>query len=198
MEKNIALESLVELTNNNLGYVPSTPTEFNALSLLIQKKTGRSISLSSIKRIWGYVRYEGFPSLTTLNNLAQYNGFKDWESFMTTHSARNSEEDSEFIDESIVNTDSLKPGDRLLLKWGDGKACEIECVSSMTFRVVSSHNIKLQPGDVGTIHTLCVGHPIYVSDIRRHDGLLIPAYIGAKRGGITSIALMPSIRKIGL
>ena len=82
MEKNNALEALVDITNNNLGYVPSTPTEFNELSRLIQQKTGRSLSLSSIKRIWGYVKYEGFPSVTTLNILAQYNEFKDWESFM--------------------------------------------------------------------------------------------------------------------
>lgn len=87
MEKNIALEALVEITNNNLGFVPSTPTEFNDLSRLIHKKTGRSLSLSSIKRIWGYVRYEGFPSLTTLNTLAQYNGFKDWETFKLSNSA---------------------------------------------------------------------------------------------------------------
>lgn len=77
MEKNNALEALVDITNNNLGYVPSTPTEFNELSRLIQQKTGRSLSLSSIKRIWGYVKYEGFPSVTTLNILAQYNEFKD-------------------------------------------------------------------------------------------------------------------------
>ena len=68
MEKNNALEALVDITNNNLGYVPSTPTEFNELSRLIQQKTGRSLSLSSIKRIWGYVKYEGFPSVTTLRD----------------------------------------------------------------------------------------------------------------------------------
>ena len=82
MKKNLALEALVDITNSNLGYIPSTPAEFNELSRMIQQKTGRSISLSSIKRIWGYVRYEGFPSVTTLNTLAMYNEFKDWETFL--------------------------------------------------------------------------------------------------------------------
>ncbi len=188
MEKNIALEALVEITNNNLGYIPSTPTEFNELSLLIKKKTGRSLSLSSIKRIWGYVEYKGFPSVTTLNTLAQYNEFKDWESFMVDKAASDSD-DSSFIEKTMINTDTLQTGDRLMLGWGNGKSCEIECVAHMRFRVSSSKNIKLQPGDTFTLHAVCVSHPIYVSDIERGD-TRIPAYIGAKRGGITTISVL--------
>lgn len=193
MEKNIALEALVEITNNNLGYVPATPTEFNELSLMIKKKTGRSLSLSSIKRIWGYVEYKGFPSVTTLNTLAQYNEFKDWESFMINRTAI-STDDSSFIEKTMINTDTLETGDRILLGWGNGKSCEIECVASMRFRVNGSKNIKLQPGDTFTLHAVCVSHPIYVNDIERGD-LRIPAYIGAKKGGITTISILPA-RKV--
>lgn len=191
MEKNLALEALVGITNNNLGYIPSTPTEFNELSRMIQKKTGRSISLSSIKRIWGYVKYEGFPSVTTLNNLAQYNEFKDWESFLMSHSTQNSDDDSGFIEKSLINTDSLNVGDRLSLSWNNGKSCEIECIAHMRFRVNESHNIKLEVGDTFTLHTLCVGHPIYVSDIERGD-LHVAAYIGAKKGGLSTITHIPN------
>lgn len=189
MEKNIALEALVEITNNNLGYVPASPSEFNELSLMIKKKTGRSLSLSSIKRIWGYVEYKGFPSVTTLNTLAQYNEFKDWESFMVNRAATDND-DSSFIGKSMINADTLETGDRLLLEWGNGKSCEIECVAYMRFRVNSSKNIKLQPRDIFTLHAVCVSHPIYVSDIERGD-MCIPAYIGAKKGGITTIYILP-------
>ena len=188
MEKNIALEALVEITNNNLGYVPATPTEFNELSLLIKKKTGRSLSLSSIKRIWGYVEYKGFPSVTTLNTLAQYNEFKDWESFMVNRAT--SDSDSSFIEKSMIKADTLRTGDRLLLEWGSGKSCEIECVAHMRFRVNNSKSIKLQPGDTFTLHAVCMSHPLYVSDIERGD-MCIPAYIGAKRGGVTPITILP-------
>ena len=185
MEKNIALETLVELTNANLGYVPSTPTEFNDLSRMIKAKTGRSISLSSIKRIWGYVRYEGFPSVSTLNNLAQYNGYKDWDTFMLGYISDRGA-DSAFLKESVVSADNLTAGDCLLLSWGDGKSCEIEYLEAMRFRVNDSRNIKLEPGDTFTVRTLSLGHPLYVSDIRRGD-MYLPAYIGAKKGGLTKI-----------
>lgn len=186
MDKNTALETLVDLTNDNLGYVPATPTEFNEVTVEIERKTGCSISLSSVKRIWGYVRYEGFPSVTTLNNLAKYNGYKNWEDFLTSKLFVRMTEDSGFFEESVVNPIDLNPGDRIALKWGKDKSCEIECILPMRFRVVKAENIKLQTGDVFTLHTLCLGHPIYLSDIVRGETRL-PAYIGAKKGGLSSI-----------
>lgn len=185
MEKNLALEALVDITNNNLGYVPSTPSEFNELSRIIQQKTGRSISLSSIKRIWGYVRYEGFPSVTTLNTLAQYNEFTDWETFLIGNSSRNGD-DSGFLEASVINAENIETGKKLLLCWGDDKSCEIESLGASKFRVNRSQNIKLLPDDTFTLHTLCLGHPIYISDIMRGE-LRLPAYIGAKKGGLTSV-----------
>ena len=185
MEKNLALEALVDITNSNLGYIPSTPTEFNELSRMIKQKTGRSISLSSIKRIWGYVKYEGFPSVTTLNILAKYNEFQDWETFLIGNSSTGGE-DSGFLSESVINANDLKPGEKLLLTWGDEKSCEIECIEALRFRVNAANNIKLKPKDTFSLHTLCIGHPIYISDIQRGN-VYIPAYIGARKGGLTAI-----------
>lgn len=189
MKKNIILDTLVDITNNSLGYVPSTPTEFNELSREIQKKTGRSLSLSSIKRIWGYVRYEGSPSVTTLNTLAQYNDFKDWESFVVACSG-NGSSDSGFMNDDVIDPGSLNVGDRILLGWGKGKMCEIECISPARFQVNESRNIKLAVGDTFILHTLCKGHPLYISEIER-SGIRVPAYIGAKKGGIITITVMP-------
>lgn len=190
MENYQALEALVSATNKKIGYIPSTPSEFNQLSLMINQETERTLSLSSIKRIWGYVPYDGFPSVTTLNTLAFFNGYRDWNTFLISLSTEEIE-DSGFMLDSIVNTESLKPGDRLLIKWGVGKSCEIECLGQMNFQVVSSHNIKLAVGDHLKLHTVCVGHPLYASDIQ-HGDLHLPAYIGAKKGGIKSINFLPT------
>ena len=184
MERNLALKELVDITNNRLGYVPTTPTEFNELSRMIKIETGRTLSLSTIKRIWGYVRSEGFPSVTTLNTLARYNGYTDWDTFFGVNKPRASE-DSDFLEDSIVNAEDLSEGDRLSLSWNIGKSCVMEYLGGMRFRIVESENIKLLPGDKITLHTVCKGHPIYVSDIERGEKI-VPAYIGAKKGGLIS------------
>ncbi len=187
MEMKAALKVLVNITNSNLGFIPSTPAEFNELSHQIYIKTGRRLSLSSIKRIWGYVNYTSFPSLTTLNTLARYNEYKDWETFMASiKDGGVPDGESGFLGKTIINSNNLKPGDRLLLKWNNNKSCEIECIGVMRFRVINSNNIKIEPGDTFTLTTVCVGHPLYLSDIQRGD-IRIPAYYGAQRGGILHI-----------
>lgn len=190
MDKERALSSLIALTNTNLGYIPSTPAEFNDLSHKIKAKIGRTLSLSSIKRIWGYVNYGGFPSVTTLNTLAIYNGFKDWNRFLINTSDDPSAFDSGFFAETVIDPHSLNIGDKLKLRWGNNKSCEIECYESGRYIIKECNNIKLRAGDRFVADTLCVGHPICFHDLWRGDLNLI-SYIGAKRGGLTSITLIP-------
>lgn len=40
-----------------------------------------SISLSTLKRLWGYVPYTSRPRLTTLNILSRYVGYRDFSAF---------------------------------------------------------------------------------------------------------------------
>ena len=182
-----ALAAIVRITNENLGYTPTTPTGFNDLSRQIQQITGDTLSPSSIKRIWGYIPYKGDFSQTTLNILARYNGIKDWESFKK--SIRDNticDDESGFHDNSITDTSKYKPGDRIELSWNDGKECVLECVGRMRFRILRAENIKLKTDDIVTVHTLCIGQPVYISDIIRGD-MQYTAYVGAKKGGLISI-----------
>ncbi|WP_128548667.1 hypothetical protein [Larkinella soli] len=55
--------------------------DFEKLSETIQDQTGVRLSVTTLKRIWGKLRYENTPTLTTLNVLAQFAGYADWRSF---------------------------------------------------------------------------------------------------------------------
>lgn len=55
--------------------------DFEALSERIFKETNVTLSVSTLKRIWGKVRYEGSPNLATLNALAQFVGYENWRAF---------------------------------------------------------------------------------------------------------------------
>jgi hypothetical protein len=57
--------------------------DFERLSELIFDKTGVSLSISTLKRVWGKVRYDSIPTTTTLNTLAQFAGYESWRSFCT-------------------------------------------------------------------------------------------------------------------
>lgn len=55
--------------------------DFEQLINEIHSATGVRLSLTTLKRITGRVRYDSFPTHTTLNALAVYVGYKDWRDF---------------------------------------------------------------------------------------------------------------------
>lgn len=55
--------------------------DFEALSRKIMDKTHVQLSVITLKRIWGRIRYDSKPTATTLNTLAQFIGFENWGAF---------------------------------------------------------------------------------------------------------------------
>ncbi|QEM09596.1 hypothetical protein [Mucilaginibacter rubeus] len=55
--------------------------DFEQLSQQIFDKTRVQLSVSTLKRIWGKVRYESFPNAATLNALAGFLDYTSWRDF---------------------------------------------------------------------------------------------------------------------
>jgi hypothetical protein len=55
--------------------------DFEKLSEAIYDRTQVRLSVTTLKRIWGKLKYDSAPTLTTLNTLAQFAGFIDWRDF---------------------------------------------------------------------------------------------------------------------
>jgi hypothetical protein len=60
--------------------------EFDDLSEKLFEATGVKLSITTLKRIWGKVKYEGAFNKVTLNALAQFIGYENWTSFEGDHS----------------------------------------------------------------------------------------------------------------
>ena len=72
------LEHCKRLIGTSLGWGDAaswTNEDFDTLSDLIFDKTSVRLSVSTLKRIWGKVRYDSSPTTATLNALARYAGF---------------------------------------------------------------------------------------------------------------------------
>jgi len=65
--------------------------DFETLSELIFEKTQVRLSLTTLKRIWGKVKYESSPNLATLNALAQFVDYGNWREFRQTHGDHNND-----------------------------------------------------------------------------------------------------------
>src|SRR5690242_8785387 len=82
------LEKSREMIYRKLGW-PSTEEwrtyEFNELSEKILDATGVNLSATTLKRVFGKLKYESLPSSATLNALAAYLGFENWMQFKSTN-----------------------------------------------------------------------------------------------------------------
>ncbi len=58
-----------------------TTYDFEKLSEAIEEATGVMLSVTTLKRLWGKLKYTNMPATTTLNTLAQYAGYADWREF---------------------------------------------------------------------------------------------------------------------
>ncbi|MVM33786.1 hypothetical protein GO755_27355 [Spirosoma sp. HMF4905] len=55
--------------------------DFERLGEQIADQTGISLSVTTLKRVWGRVRYDSAPTATTLNALVQFVGYENWSHF---------------------------------------------------------------------------------------------------------------------
>jgi hypothetical protein len=78
------LESCRQRIEEKVGWGPGSEwqnQDFEALSKRIFKDTKVSLSVSTLKRVWGKIRYDGNQTTATLNALAQFVGYEDWRTF---------------------------------------------------------------------------------------------------------------------
>jgi hypothetical protein len=75
---------LIETRLNRGESVDWTTYDFEQLSEAILEVTGVTLSVTTLKRIWGKLPYNNIPATTTLNTLAQFSGYKDWREFKSS------------------------------------------------------------------------------------------------------------------
>jgi len=61
---------------------------FSELSQKVFESTEVQLSPSTLKRFFGIIKYQGTPSITTLDALSQYLGFENWRDFKLTKQSK--------------------------------------------------------------------------------------------------------------
>ncbi|GAA0558601.1 hypothetical protein [Chitinophaga japonensis] len=90
MDTNDLLRRCCALIEQQLGWGGSDDwqqQDFEALSDRIAAETGVVLSVSTLKRVWGKVKYGNLPSTTTLNTLARFAGYAQWRDFRQQQAA---------------------------------------------------------------------------------------------------------------
>ena len=159
----------------------SSPKDFDFLCHQVEGYTSEHLSVSTLKRVWGYVSSDSGISKYSLDVLARMVGYVDWTDF----AAKSSEEDggSHRIVRRKLMTSSLSHGDIVRLTWRPDRVVTVRYEGQDLFTVVTSENSKLQPDD--TFHCLMIveHEQLYLCGLYR-KGTPPCDYVCGKNGGV--------------
>ena len=175
----------------HIGRALQSPADFQLLIHQIWEKQHAVLSLSTIKRLWGYVASNGAPRLSTLNTLAQYLDFADWHAYLVSLEQRGGIESAMFTGEGI-QTSELKKGDLIAVTWQPNRQCTFRYLGENQFVVEDSTNAKLQQGTTFSASRFMIGQPMYLDNILLADGTRA-SYVAGKRHGLTSVTKINNI-----
>lgn len=182
------LQYLLELVEKQYGRKLSTTTDFESLSVIIEKATGELLSSSTLKRLYGYVSMNTVPRKTTLDILSRFIGNRDYETFRISLS-NDPQFSSRFFSAKTVTTSELKAGDRLRIGWPANRIVTLNYLGDDLFEVDTSVNASLVKGDRFRQVSFMKGYPLYLSRILR-DGDYTPAYVAGMNSGLNLIEIV--------
>ncbi len=183
-------EDIRRMVEEVTGQKIQTPKDFNLLALRIYDRTNILLSVSTLKRFWGYVAKNddtrGEMRKSSLNALAAYVGFVDWDAFCNRKNSDSIKEDTSnfFYGHKQISTDKMQPGDTLIVMWKPDRMISLRYSGNDDWMVTESRNSKLSVGDTFKCHVFVEHQPLVLVDLV-HEGLPPCGYICGKDGGIT-------------
>lgn len=173
------LDRLREEVENLVGRKIKSPKDFDFLSRQIEGYMQEKISVSTLKRMWGYVASESNPSLFNLDLLSRMIGYPDWNAFVGGQDGIAS---SRFFMRSKLIANALDVGEEVRLTWNPGRIVTVKYLGNDSFKVMESVNSKLEAGDTFVCHQFVAGEPCYLSNFLRKN-MEATNYVCGQAGG---------------
>lgn len=169
IRQNDEVHKLCELIEQTVGRKMQTPKDFDFLSDTIMERLHMSVSSTTLKRLWGYVRENVCTRLTTLSILSRFVGYHDWEHLRTTLFATDDEPDEQLIMTRCVCSQHLHS----LLRY----------LGEYMYEVVRSSNTILMPSDTFQCSYFFSNAPVYVYHLVHEDNVTA-GYVAGRKGGV--------------
>lgn len=160
------LPVIKEQLSLRLGHEIRYPSDCERLSVDIFSSTHQHIGVTTLKRLFGFVRGCKHPRMSTLDILAQYLGFDTYSQLIVALDPDTPRDTPDGI--STLLASSLKSGAIVELAW-EGSSLKLECAGGNIFIVKESVNSGLEYADRIACDSFRVGYPLYIRYAIRQD-----------------------------
>lgn len=190
MEKNQEyIEKLRQAVEEKLGQSVTSPTDFARLSESLLAALGESLSVSTLKRLWGYVDGYATVRTSTLNVLSRYVGCRDWNEFCQSLADNDG---SSFPEGDLVAMSTLAIGDCVEVRWAPGRHIVVKNLGQWRMAVVENVRSKLLVGTTFTCAGMVNGERLTLTQVEIPGADRARSYVCGKHGGITARVLKVS------
>lgn len=165
-----------------------SPADFTLLVDAMAKEKCGNISLSTVKRVWGYVSNGHALRNDTLSVFARFLGYDDWTDYCREAEMRQTI-DSDFLSAEQIRSSELSENDRIEVRWRPDRRLILRYLGNDEFRVEASENGKLTVGDTFKASIFCKNHPLIVSDLTQTNGNA-NTYVAGRKNGLTSVRIL--------
>ncbi len=160
-----------------------TPKDFDFLRERLYARLHVLVSRTTLMRLWRYVNEGVTPRKGTLDILAQFLGYQDWDSYCQNSRLPKEQQSSPILSRKLSVAKELIPGERLRLTWQPDRICDIEYLGDLQFHVKASENTRLKAGDTFECSLIIEGEPLYLDHLRQSAQQAI-SYVCGKQSGV--------------
>ena len=178
------IDQLLREVEHTYGNTVKTTTDFESLSVAVENKTREMISSSTLKRLWGYVGDKHKPRFGTLDILSRYTTFGTFDDFCK-HLKESSNIESSFLSEKQISSKDLTKGTTVEIGWSPDRYLLLTYNGNNEYTVTESKNSKLIVGDEFTCVEFLLGHPLFVSGVKRTGS----AFVAGQKNGLTLLSI---------
>ncbi len=179
------IATLLQEVERKYGRKVSTSTDFESLSVVIERDINEYISASTLKRMWGYVSLKPAPRVATLDVLSRFCGYASFADFRDKMRVR-PDVPSGFFSTTFISSVDLTEGERVLIGWAPNRLVTLRYLGDDNFTVEESQNSKLRVGDVFKATQFMLSYPLFIDRIDRPDGPT-PSYVAGKKDGLNRV-----------
>ncbi len=163
------------------------PQQCEALAMDIQESTGQTLGITTLKRMLGFVNGPATSRPSSLDIIAQYLGYPDYDLLSKDIGEDSDISDFRFV-ENITSAD-LEVGEQIQITYHPKRLLILSYLGDNLYLVNESQGSKLRKGDRLLIAGFYVGFELIIGDVER-QGRHLGSYQAAKQGGLTSIEII--------
>ena len=161
------------------------PADCHRLALSIRDTLNETIGVTTLKRLLGFVSDVKDPRLSTLDILAKYCGYDDYEEMKRVVAGAG---DSDFEKKPDIVVSNISLGSIVGFEYLPDRKVRLCFIGDTEFEVLESENGSLRKGDIITVSCFIENSPLIVSKVMR-EGSDLGRYIAGKVSGISSLYL---------